>query len=47
VPDGRYASTTASAVKLFQAASGLKGTGIADGDTQTKLYSAGAKRPAY
>ena len=44
VPNGRYAATTASAVKLFQTANGLKKTGVADDDTQSALYAASAKK---
>lgn len=43
VPSGKYASTTAMAVRLFQAENGLKKTGAADADTQSALYAEGAK----
>jgi cell wall-associated NlpC family hydrolase len=42
-PTGKYASSTAAAVKLFQAASGLKKTGAADANTQAALYAQNAK----
>lgn len=46
VPNGKYASTTATAVKLFQSMSGLKKSGVADGDTQSALYASNAKKSA-
>ena len=44
VPNGKYASTTAAAVKLFQSANGLSKSGVADSATQAALYSDGAKK---
>ena len=38
-PDGTYGESTQSAVRAFQANNGLQATGIADPETQTKLYS--------
>ena len=44
VPNGKYASTTAAAVKLFQSVNGLSKSGVADSATQAALYSDGAKK---
>ncbi len=44
-PNGRYASATVSAVKLFQRAAGLEETGVATAALQALLYSDSA--PAY
>jgi cell wall-associated NlpC family hydrolase/SH3-like domain-containing protein len=44
VPSGKYAATTATAVKLFQSVNGLQKTGVADGDTQAQLYASAAKK---
>ena len=41
---GEYTATTASAVKLFQNASGITGTGTADAATIKALYSLDAKK---
>ncbi len=41
--DGYYGSHTAGCVRDFQEANGLDGTGVADADTQRKLYSNSAK----
>ena len=37
--DGNFGSKTQTAVKLFQAAVGLEATGIADNETQTRLFA--------
>ncbi len=37
--DGAFGSKTATAVKLFQETAGLEATGIADNDTQTRLFA--------
>ena len=44
-PNGRYASATVSAVRLFQRAAGQEETGVATAALQALLYSADA--PAY
>ena len=44
LPNGKYASTTAAAVKEFQGVAGLKRTGIADNRTQQALYDGGAPK---
>lgn len=41
--DGHYGEYTAGCVSEFQKANGLKETGVADGETQRKLYSNNAK----
>ncbi len=41
--DGHYGSYTAGCVKEFQQANGLEATGIADAETQRKLFSKSAK----
>lgn len=43
--DGRYRSSTVSAVKYFQTANGLPNTGNADGQTRSVLYSTGDNAP--
>ena len=45
--DGAYGSKTQTAVKLFQQAAGLEATGIADNETQKKLYAEDAPRTEY
>jgi peptidoglycan hydrolase-like protein with peptidoglycan-binding domain len=45
--DGAYGSKTQTAVKLFQQAAGLEATGIADNETQRKLYAEDAPRTEY
>ncbi len=42
--DGNFGGKTQTAVKLFQAAVGLEATGIADNETQTRLYADDAPR---
>lgn len=42
--DGNFGGKTQTAVKLFQAAVGLEATGIADNETQTRLYAEDAPR---
>ncbi|MBQ3667760.1 MAG: peptidoglycan-binding protein [Clostridia bacterium] len=37
--DGKYGNKTVTAVQLFQQQVGLNATGIADNDTQTRLYA--------
>lgn len=44
VPSGKYAATTATAVKLFQSVNGLEKTGVADGETQARLYASAARK---
>ena len=41
-PDGSYGSLTTLALKYFQRKNGLKETGVADEETQTKLFSSDA-----
>ncbi|MBQ8963437.1 MAG: peptidoglycan-binding protein [Clostridia bacterium] len=45
--DGAYGSKTQTAVKLFQQAAGLEATGIADNETQKRLYAEDAPRTEY
>jgi len=45
--DGAFGSKTQTAVKLFQQAAGLEATGIADNDTQQRLYADDAPRTEY
>ena len=45
--DGAYGSKTQTAVKLFQQAAGLEATGIADNETQRRLYAEDAPRTEY
>ena len=45
--DGAYGSKTQTAVKLFQQAAGLEATGIADSQTQQRLYAEDAPRTEY
>ena len=45
--DGAYGSKTQTAVKLFQQAAGLEATGIADSETQQRLYADDAPRTEY
>ena len=42
--DGNFGGKTQTAVKLFQAAVGLEASGIADNETQTRLYADDAPR---
>lgn len=42
LPNGKYGSYTALAVKHFQSAAGLKASGAADAQTQQKLYASSA-----
>jgi len=45
--DGAYGSKTMTAVKMFQQAAGLEATGIADSETQRRLYAEDAPRTEY
>ncbi|MBR3274051.1 MAG: peptidoglycan-binding protein [Clostridia bacterium] len=45
--DGAYGSKTQTAVKLFQQAAGLEASGIADNETQQRLYAEDAPRTEY
>lgn len=45
--DGAFGSKTQTAVKLFQQAAGLEATGIADSQTQQRLYADDAPRTEY
>lgn len=45
--DGSFGSDTREAVKYFQRLNGIKETGVADRETQTKLFSAGGKTAPY
>ena len=45
--DGAFGSKTQTAVKLFQQAAGLEATGIADNETQKRLYAEDAPRTEY
>jgi len=45
--DGAYGNKTQSAVKLFQEAVGLEATGIADSETQARLFADDAPRTEY
>ncbi|MBQ3423849.1 MAG: peptidoglycan-binding protein [Clostridia bacterium] len=45
--DGAFGSKTQTAVKLFQQAAGLEATGIADSETQQRLYAEDAPRTEY
>ena len=45
--DGAFGNKTQTAVKLFQTAAGLEATGIADSETQTRLYADDAPRTEY
>ena len=45
--DGAFGSKTQTAVKLFQQAAGLDATGIADNETQQRLYAEDAPRTEY
>ena len=45
--DGAFGSKTQTAVKLFQQAAGLEATGIADSQTQQRLYAEDAPRTEY
>lgn len=45
--DGAYGSKTQTAVKLFQQAAGLEATGIADSETQRRLYAEDAPMTEY
>lgn len=45
VPDGIFGGLTENALKFFQARNGLQETGIADAETQARLFSADAIAP--